>query len=68
MVTITKAKARLDLILGKARTDLYKPIQIAEVLRQSRLESGFDIRDVETYRNPSIHWRDEVTRRFTGKG
>ncbi len=68
MVTIAGAKARLDLILEKARTDLYKPIQIAEVLRQSRLEGGFDIRDVETYRNPSIHWRDEVTRRFTGKG
>ncbi len=68
MVTIAKAKARLDLILEKARTDLYKPIQIAEVLRRSRIEGGFDIRDVETYRKRSVHWRDEVTQRFMGKG
>jgi len=66
-VTIEKAKARLDLIFDKGRTDLYKPIQIAEVLRKLRLEGGFDIGDVETYRNPSIHWRNEVTQRFMHK-
>ncbi|MBI5652487.1 MAG: HaeII family restriction endonuclease [Chloroflexi bacterium] len=68
MVTITEAKARLDLIIAKGRVDLYKPIQIAEVLHYSRIEGGIDIRDVETYRNPSLHWRNKVTQRFMGKG
>jgi len=65
-VTI-KAKARLDAIIAKGRVDLYKPIQIAEVLRRSRLEGNIDIRNVETYRNQSVHWRDEVTDRLVGK-
>jgi len=67
MVTIEKAKARLDLIIAKGRVDLYKPIQIAEVLRHSRLEGAIDIRDEETYRNLSVHWRDDVTDRLVGK-
>ncbi len=66
-ITITQVKARLDAIIAKGRVDLYKPIQIAEVLRRSRLEGNIDIRDVETYRNQSVHWRDEVTDRLVGK-
>ena len=42
MVTIAQAKARLDLIIAKGRVDLYKPIQIAEVLHHSRLEGGIE--------------------------
>lgn len=38
MVSIQDATMRLDSIIAKARIDLYKPIQIAEVLRKSRLE------------------------------
>jgi len=67
MVTIAEAKARLDLIIAKGRVDLYKPIQIAEVLRHSRIEGGIDIRDVETFRNLSVHLRDAVTDRLVGK-
>ena len=37
MSKICEAKKRLDSIIKKARVDLYKPIQIAEVLRYSRL-------------------------------
>ena len=48
-----EAKARLDLIIKKARVDLYKPIQIAEVLRRSRIEKDIKVSDLETYRNPS---------------
>jgi type II restriction enzyme len=66
-ITVAQAKARLDSIIAKGRVDLYKPIQIAEVLRRSRLEGDIDIRNVETYRNQSIHWRDEVTDRLVGK-
>lgn len=66
-ITLAQAKARLDLIIAKGRVDLYKPIQIAEVLRRSRLYGDVDVRNVETYRNHSIHWRDAVTDRLVGK-
>ncbi|MCX7841262.1 MAG: HaeII family restriction endonuclease, partial [Anaerolineae bacterium] len=66
-ITLAQAKARLDLIIAKGRVDLYKPIQIAEVLRRSRLYGDIDIRNVETYRNQSIRWRDAVTDRLVGK-
>jgi hypothetical protein len=66
-VTLEQAKARLDSIIKKARTDFYKPIQIAEVLRRSRLKGDIDVRDVSAYQNLSIHWRDEVTRQLAGK-
>lgn len=64
---INEAKARLDLLIDKARVDLYKPIQIAEVLHYSRVKGGLRIHDVETYRNRSIGWRDKVTWRLLGK-
>jgi type II restriction enzyme len=67
MVTRLEAKERLDLIINKARTDLYKPIQIAEVLRRSRLYADIEIRDLRTFQNPSLRWRDEVTKRLLGK-
>lgn len=65
--TLQEAKDRLDQIIKKGRVDLYKPIQIAEVLNRSRLDSNIDIHNITTYQNPSIHWRDEITIRFTGK-
>ena len=60
MVSIKDAKMRLDSIIAKARIDLYKPIQIAEVLRKSRSEKNIKILDLKTYQNQSIRWRDEV--------
>ncbi len=62
-----QAKERLDSIIRKARTDLYKPIQIAEVLRKSRLEGDIDIFDKSTYQNRSLKWRDKVTLRLSQK-
>lgn len=67
MPTLTEAKTRLDLLIEKARVHLYKPIQIAEVLRQIRLADGIDPLNIETYRNASIHWRDVVTDRLLGR-
>lgn len=64
---IPPAKDRLDSIIKKGRIDLYKPIQIAEVLHHSRTIGDINILDVESYKNPSIHWRDDVTIRLTGK-
>lgn len=66
--SLEEAKARLDLIINKARVDLYKPIQIAEVLYQSRMGMpGIDINNLETYRIKSIYWRNDVCRRLLGK-
>lgn len=67
MPTVQEAKERLDAIIAKARVDLYKPIQIAEVLRRSRLQKDIAILKLETYRNPSLQWRNEVTRCLVGK-
>jgi type II restriction enzyme len=67
MPTVEDAKERLDSIINKGRVDLYKPIQIAEVLRRSRLKGDLNILDTSTYQNPSVRWRDEVTRCLLGK-
>jgi len=65
--TIEEAKSRLDYIIAIARTDMYKPIHIAEVLYHSRIEVTFDISDLNTYRNPSIVWRNKVSKRLLNK-
>src|SRR5437879_2716543 len=67
MPSLEEAKKRLDLIIDKSRVDLYKPIQIAEVLHRSRVEGDIKVSDLSSYRNPSIHWRNEVTIRLLGK-
>ena len=65
--TAEQAKARLDLIIKKARVDLYKPIHIAEVLHRARLDSTINTNDLTTFQNPSLRWRNEVTQRLVGK-
>lgn len=66
-IKLFEAKLRLDTIINKARVDLYKPIQIAEVLRRSRLENDIDLSDKSTYQNESLRWRNVVTLRLLGK-
>ncbi len=61
MPSIKDAKNRLDRIINIGRVDLYKPIQIAEVLYHSRIgDVEIDINMLETYRSQSKHWRDIV--------
>lgn len=67
MPTIEEAKERLDLIIRKSRVDLYKPIHIAEVLFRSRTVGDFDVAKLETFQNPSLRWRNEVTNKLAGK-
>lgn len=68
MPTLEEAKKRLDSIIDKARVDLYKPIQIAEVLHHSRLNPHLlNINDKSTYQNSSLKWRDMVTQQLLGK-
>lgn len=66
-VAVAEAKARLDLIIKKARVDLYKPIQIAEVLHRSRKYGDVNVNDVGSFKNASLRWRNEVSRRLLGK-
>jgi hypothetical protein len=66
----TASKTRLDSLIAKGRVDLYKPIQIAEVLHKHRIlpeHEQFDLNDVESFRNRSRVWRDEVTLRLLSK-
>ncbi len=66
--SLEEAKAQLDIVINKSRSDLYKPIQIAEVLYQSRLGTqGLNINALETYRVDSRHWRDIVSKRLLNK-
>lgn len=67
MPTPLEAKANLDSIITKARIDLYKPIQVAEVLWHSRVLKSIDVSNLATYKNPSIKWRNEVSIRLLGK-
>jgi type II restriction enzyme len=66
-ISVETAKERLDYIIDIARVDLYKPIQIAEVLHHSRISGNVRPLELETYRNPSVHWRNTITRQLTGK-
>ena len=61
-----KALKQLDVIIKKSRVHFYKPIQIAEILHRHRTKRDFKLGDLESYRNSSRKWRDEVTRRLTG--
>jgi len=61
------AKKALDNIIRKSRVHLYKPIQIGEILYHARVYGDVDLDDLESYRNASKHWRDEVTQVLLGR-
>lgn len=62
-----EAKKALDIIIQKSRVHLYKPIQIAEILFHHRTERGWDLDDLESYRNISKRWRDEISLLLVGR-
>lgn len=62
-----KSKSALDKIIRKSRVHLYKPIQIAEILYHHRTSKGIKLDDLESYRNISKKWRDEVTKILIGR-
>lgn len=64
---IKEAKQALDSLIKKARVHLYKPIQIAEILYRDRIHNDIDLSNIETYRNKSKKWRDEVCINFLGR-
>ncbi|MDR0830597.1 MAG: HaeII family restriction endonuclease [Prevotellaceae bacterium] len=66
-MNIQKAKEQLVKVIEKARVHLYKPIQIAEILRRDRIEKDINLSDLETYRNQSKKWRDVICLQFLGR-
>ena len=64
---VEKAKDALDAIIKKSRVHLYKPIQIAEILYHYRVYEDVDLDNVESYRNASKKWRDEITTVLLGR-
>ena len=62
-----QAKAALDSIIKKSRVHLYKPIQIAEILYHDRVFHDIDLADLETYRNKSKKWRDDISLPLLGR-
>ncbi len=62
-----KSKDALDKIIAKSRVHLYKPIQIAEILYRHRTKKDFDISEIESYRNISKRWRDDVSKLLVGR-
>jgi type II restriction enzyme len=61
------AKQALDKIIDKARVHLYKPIQIAEILYHDRCYGDIELSNLDTYRNVSKKWRDEICVKFLGR-
>jgi type II restriction enzyme len=64
---INTSKQALDSVIRKSRVHLYKPIQIAEILYHHRVEKNLDLGDMESYRNISKKWRDEVSTLLVGR-
>lgn len=62
-----QAIAKLDRIINLSRVEMYKPIQIAETLRNLEKTPESDPLNLESYRNLSREWRNTVTRELFGK-
>lgn len=60
METKENAKNALDKVIKKSRVHLYKPIQIAEILYHDRIYNDIKLEKLETYRNKSKKWRDDM--------
>jgi len=67
-MNLTTAKKALDKVINKGRVHFYKPFQIAEVLRKHRLGELSDLSNLESYKNASRRWRDDVSTLLVGRG
>ena len=66
-MNLKQAKSKLDTVIKKGRVHFYKPFQIAEILRRHRLGELDDLSDLDSYKNPSIQWRNEVSNELVGR-
>lgn len=62
-----KEKEALDRVISKGRVHFYKPFQIAEILRKARFGELKDLGDLESYRNTSKKWRNDVSMLLVGR-
>jgi hypothetical protein len=61
------ALKHLDRVITLSRVEMYKPIQIAEILREYTKNKSFSPSDLETYRSLSRDLRNKVTLELIGK-
>ena len=61
-----RAKARLDDIIKKSRVHMYKPIQVAEILYRDRAHRDINLAKLDSYRNASKIWRDDISKILVG--
>jgi type II restriction enzyme len=66
-MTLTQAKAKLDRVINKGRVHFYKPFQIAEILRRHRIGELESLSDLDSYKNASRRWRDDVSNALVGR-
>lgn len=66
-MNLKDAKAQLDKVINKGRVHFYKPFQIAEILRRHRTGELKDLSDLESYKNVSRRWRDDVSNELVGR-
>lgn len=66
-MNLPEAKRKLDKVIQLSRVEMYKPIQIAEILRKFNSDKELDPLNLETYRNLSRELRDEITMQLIGK-
>jgi hypothetical protein len=66
-MNLKQAKEKLDTVIKKGRVHFYKPFQIAEILRRHRDGQLKDLSDLESYKNASMRWRDDVSNVLVGR-
>jgi len=66
-MNVKQAKTKLDKVINKGRVHFYKPFQIAEILRHHRTGVVENLLDLESYRNVSRRWRDDVSKILVGR-
>lgn len=64
---VKQAKNKLDTVINKGRVHFYKPFQIAEILRRHRTGEVGNLLDLESYKNASRRWRDQVSNLLVGR-
>ena len=64
---LNEAKSKLDRVIQLSRVEMYKPIQVAEILREIKQNPKIDPAKLETYRNISRDLRNRITQQLIGK-
>ena len=64
---LNDAKSKLDRVINLSRVEMYKPIQVAETLREMNQNSNLQPLKPETYRNISRELRNRITKQLIGK-